>query len=858
MKAFYLPLLATAILTISFSLIRQESTVAPAPTAPFFNGVFPDSIARWELKPAADGRTFTLPMWVENWPYGGVLVTERKGRIWLVDSTSGVVRKRKVLDLRNTTFGQGDSGMFDIAVHPEFGVEGSPNKHYVYLTYNYLPEDIRNTGDNTFSYHRVSRFTYLPEENILDPDSELVMIQQFDHDWLHSGGSLFFDNEGFLNISIGDGGFYYPHGQSLTQRLYGGILRIDVDKNAEVSHPIRKRADTPEDIPEGWPGEFFQEYYIPNTNPWLDPAGTILEEFVIIGLRNPHTTWYDPLNDEIWVGDVGAATREELSVMKRGDNGQWPYQEGTQAGIRAKPAMVIGNERPPVFDYGRSFGRSIIAGFLYRGERYPELNEQFIFGDFSTHGVWAFDRRDSSIQHLLDVSIHENTLGMISFYPGNNGEIFLTYARQGSSDQLMEIVPTGTIEINAPKTLSGTGVFQDLATLEPTPHFLPYSLNAGFYSDYALKKRWVALPNDGQFNSVNEQVVVMEDLDLSFPNGTVFIKHFDLPLDANDPTTIRRLETRFLVLTSDQGAYGLTYQWNEEGTEAYLLSEGETVTYPILNSRGEAQLVEWTYPSQQECMSCHRRNASFVLGPQLPNLHKLHDYDGTGLEQLNLWNDLNIFREELSDTYISAIRKAVALEDPMATSEEKVRSYLDTNCSFCHQPNGVSDPQFDARMVTPLHEAGILNVAVSGRQSVPGNDLIATGDTTRSEMLRRIQATNGLRMPPIGSNQVDTVFEAVLKDWILKAQLLTQVPQQASGWSIFPNPITDHQLTIQSEHPQTFDLVLFDLSGQRLFAAHQISNGPVNLPLSLSPGLYLLTVTAPDQVPVTVKVSLAP
>jgi hypothetical protein len=99
--------------------------------------------------------------------------------------------------------------------------------------------------------------------------------------------------------------------------------------------------------------------------------------------------------------------------------------------------------------------------------------------------------------------------------------------------------------------LSQTAVFQDLATVAPSPKLIPYTVNSPLWSDAALKQRWMALPTGTQiqFSPTGEW---------SFPNGSVFVKHFALQTNENDPSLLRRLETRLLVRDTNGAAYGVT------------------------------------------------------------------------------------------------------------------------------------------------------------------------------------------------------------------------------------------------------------------------------------------------------------
>ena len=131
---------------------------------------------------------------------------------------------------------------------------------------------------------------------------------------------------------------------------------------------------------------------------------------------------------------------------------------------------------------------------------------------------------------------------------------------------------------DSPPRLSETGVFADTSSLLAAPGLLPYSVQAPLYSDGAGKQRWLALPR-------GERIGFDEQGAWTFPEGTVFVKQFELPLDERQPELVRRLETRFLIVARGGGFYGLVYEWNEEQTDAELLLEGHDEPLSIVPPR---------------------------------------------------------------------------------------------------------------------------------------------------------------------------------------------------------------------------------------------------------------------------------
>src|SRR5690606_21962352 len=103
---------------------------------------------------------------------------------------------------------------------------------------------------------------------------------------------------------------------------------------------------------------------------------------------------------------------------------------------------------------------------------------------------------------------------------------------------------------------------------------IPYSLNAPFWSDGAIKSRWAAIP-DGT------TVSFYPTGDWQFPTGSVLVKHFELASDDTNPAARRRIETRLLVKMASGGSYGATYKWRADNSDADLMDAGVTENIPI-------------------------------------------------------------------------------------------------------------------------------------------------------------------------------------------------------------------------------------------------------------------------------------
>ncbi len=332
-----------------------------------------------------------------------------------------------------------------------------------------------------------------------------------------------------------------------------------------------------------------------------------------------------------------------------------------------------------------------------------------------------------------------------------------------------------------PARLSQTGAFTDLASLTPRTGLLPYAVNAPLWTDGSVKHRWIAIPNDGTADSSSEQIT-FDPLDSwHFPNGTVFIKQFDLPNDERNPLQIRRVETRFLVHGTDGVYYGVTYRWRADGTDADLLLDGESEDLDITTLDGSVMTQEWSHPSREDCLNCHNVNAGSVLGIRTHQLNGDYPYESTGRtdNQLRTWNHLGLFTQTLDETAISTYLQSSPIDDTNSTVETRIRSYLDSNCSQCHRPDQLTTA-IDMRFTTPLEQQNLVDEPVLYDLGVADARVIAPQSIARSILHRRMSAVGVHQMPPLGRNVVDDNAVSLLSEWILSLTPDSEVEENRS------------------------------------------------------------------------------
>ncbi len=692
-------------------------------------------------------------------------VWEREGRVYTFATNLSVSTKTLVLDIRNQCQGWDASGLLGLAFHPGFATN-----HFMFLYYTWVPPGTvvgsptqrPDTVRNGYYHDRLSRFT-LNSNGVAISGSELVLVDLTVNSVWHKGGGMFFHPQnGFLYVTDGDDQTSPDQSQIITNSLIGGVWRIDVDRRGgNVSHP------TPRQPRNG----VTANYFIPNDNPFVGQPG-VMEEFFAIGLRSPHRMTCDPVTGRIFIGDVGFGTREEVDVIEPTDppglNFQWPQAEGKLGQLQPP---FVGVSKPPILDYDRMDGAAVIGGYVYRGSALPELSGKYIFGDNVTRNIWALDESVSPPQKTLlcvvprgcctnDASDH---LGISSFGVDRNGELYIVQLGE-TSGRIYKLAQSGppTAFQEFPLLLSQTGAFTDTPNLVPSPALIPYTVNSPLWSDGAVKQRWMVL-------ATNAVIGFRPTGEWTFPNGSVFVKHFALPVNETNTNLLRRLETRFLVRDTNGAAYGITYKWRPDNSEADLLANPLSENITITTATG-TRVQQWYYPGRADCLRCHTPAAGYVLGVNTRQLNGNLTYPATGVtdNQLRCWNHIGLFSTNAPPTEaaIPGYDKLVKVSDVSATLEHRVRSYLDANCSQCHRPGGVQEAIWDARFNTPLTSQHIINGPALNTLGITNAMIVVPQDLSHSILYLRATNVGNIQMPPLARNVVDTNFVNTLAEWI--------------------------------------------------------------------------------------------
>ncbi|HZF17156.1 MAG TPA: PQQ-dependent sugar dehydrogenase [Steroidobacteraceae bacterium] len=642
-------------------------------------------------------------------------VVQQGGRVLVFPNTATPVTNT-FIDITSRVASGGELGLLGMAFHPNF-----PTDPRVFLSYT--------AGNGGSRVSRISSFRTTDGGLTLDTASEKIWLTLNQPEDNHNGGNINFGPDGFLYIGFGDGGGGgdahtqngpIGNGQSLTTML-GKMLRIDV--GAETA----------------------PAYVIPSTNPFAtNPKcgpttnGLSCPEIYAYGLRNPWRWSFDRQSGELWVGDVGQGAYEEVDIVQRGGNYGWRCREGLHAyDMTGCPSSGFID---PVAEYTHADGQSITGGYVYRGTQATTLVGRYIFADYVSQRLWTLQPNTSggfTVTNLLTAPFNVS-----SFAQAVDGELYvLDYG--GGLYHLTFLAGAGGGTI--PVSLAASGCVDASDPTQPASGLIPYTVNAPFWSDGAVKDRWIALPN-------GQNMAVAGDGDWTPPNGSILVKNFRLG------TTL--VETRLFMHHSDGSWAGYSYQWNDAQTDATLVSGGATKVWGAQT---------WIYPSEAGCLQCHTAVAGRALGLETAQMNRNFTYPTTGrtANQVVTLNAINTLTPPIAadPSTLPALPDLVA---GSGTVPERARAYLHANCAQCHRPGGPTPVTLDFRYTTPLNmtnaclatpQAGDLGLGAAAK-------IITPGSAASSVLVARVNRRDVDQMPPLASNLVDTAGVALLTQWI--------------------------------------------------------------------------------------------
>ena len=566
---------------------------------------------------------------------------------------------------------------------------------------------------------RVVRYTVDGPRSIDATSGLTTLTVEFDEGSRQGAGLLMTEELLWVPLGDGDDGEFGGPADRPDARE-GNLLRLDV---STLSTPFG--------------------YDIPADNPLSDEPGEAAEAWAW-GLRDPTGCMRDEARDRLWCVDRGAAVSEVSLVSIASDLG-WPRLEGANCQLPGgcdslDTQLPVASYRHAEDDCG--VGPSAVADGLD-----PDLDGALVYSDrcsgrlFAARPVTA--QRPSARAVVGQLS---TTLAAMTADP--EGGVWAIDAT-GRVGRLTVERPPGQF----PTTLSQSHCFEDTGVSTPAPDLIPYSLNAPLWTDGSEKERYLVLPPD-------TRVHVEEDGRLRFPIGSIILKNFSYPLDLLEPERVTPVETRVMIRRSYTWEFH-SYAWNEDGTEATLLDDGQSV--PLLTAVGGAPtIVRHTFPSRDECGYCHGNGDVRALGPRLDQLAREVAYAERVAPQLEALADVELF-----DAPLPEAEPIADFRDPALSDEVRARAYLHANCGHCHRPGGWTPPNLDMdlRWSTPTALTRLCGVPPQYSSTFTADHRIAPLDPTDSLVWLRMASRGPWQMPPFATSIPDPAA-GVVRTWI--------------------------------------------------------------------------------------------
>jgi glucose/arabinose dehydrogenase len=313
-----------------------------------------------------------------------VFVIDQAGKVFIINSDGNMAAEpffdatSKLVSL-NPQYDE--RGLLGFAFHPNYKTNG---KFYVYYSAPLKAGAPANWNHTSI----ISEFTASSDPNKANMASERVILEVNKPQPNHNGGTVAFGKDGFLYISLGDGGGANDVGIGHVNDWYtvndGGNAQ---DVNIMLGKILRI------DVNSGSP------YTVPGDNPLVNKPG--LDEIYALGFRNPYRFSFDRATGDLYVGDAGQNLYEEVDRVTLGGNYGWNVREGAHCFSTTNPNQSLGScpssdpdgralidpviEFQNINNFTNGLGLVVVGGYIYRGNAIPSLQGKYLFSNFTTN-----------------------------------------------------------------------------------------------------------------------------------------------------------------------------------------------------------------------------------------------------------------------------------------------------------------------------------------------------------------------------------------------------------------------------------------------------------------------------------------
>ena len=346
------------------------------------------------LEPVASGFDTATSVCAPPGDTQRLFVTTNGGLIQII--RNGAVLPTPFLDLSPSMSSY--EGILCMAFHPDYATNGR-----FFLVYN-----------DTLEQSHLVEYLVSSDPDVADPNSSTQLLTPFQQPGhVHNWNCLKFGPDGMLYVGTGDGGGYhgFPADSGAAQDLsstQGKILRLEIDAPAP---------------------------YIPLDNPFVG-LRVVAEEIWVYGLRQPWRFAFDALTGDMFIGDVGQTTSEELDFIPGGHPGDlnfgWACREGTVCTGITDCSCPDSSYVEPILEYNHGSGLCcIIGGEVYRGLAMPTLHGTYFYADLCSGRVWSLrydgtnmtDHQERSLEFVTSDGSPLNTV--YSFGTDSEGELLV-------------------------------------------------------------------------------------------------------------------------------------------------------------------------------------------------------------------------------------------------------------------------------------------------------------------------------------------------------------------------------------------------------------------------------------------------
>ncbi len=427
-----------ALLLVSPSAVAQTIGLAPGAPADTF-----------EMKTVAKG--LSQPTDLAAAPDGRLIIVERLGDVVVLGKDRQPVREAPAHiavspQASDAKYGT-EQGLLGVVLDPDFSAN-----HTLYF--------YASLGSDPERKNQVVK-TVLADDGTL---GELVPLLKPEDPglrgpWNHNGGGLAIYNRQ-LYIGVGDTGHNKsPPNNRLATCLNspnGKILRINLDGSIPADNPLTLLQT------------------VTGCTDWDQPLTPQPPDKRIFawGVRNPFRFWIDPANGNLWLADVGENTREEVSLVHKGQHMGWPFEEGTkkfearfqdfQPANSCQGITPAAACSPPVYDYPHVGNRKCIIGgpIASDGCQWPEAwRNKYFFGDETSGEVFTLDvtpdRAGVVPVAAGGAALFATVSGMSALRMGLDNALYIVEVTSGAVER---IAPKGKTDVQCQPAGGGPGM----------------------------------------------------------------------------------------------------------------------------------------------------------------------------------------------------------------------------------------------------------------------------------------------------------------------------------------------------------------------------------------------------------------